>query len=297
MGEIRQASFTGLSFGVSRAGYDRQMLATHWRLGFGVLGICLALQVRAEGQVAIGGDRGYLLGASVVSANGHIGSGVTRYDIKPLWAFQLGPFRVSRSRANSLMRAGRERLETGVSAEFDVFSDWRLGASLRLDNGRSFDGDPEFDGLPDVRSTLRGRVSTGRSFGERWNWSLSLDQDLLGRGGGARLNTGVNYRYPVSPRTNLDFSLGGGWGDARYQRTIYGISTEAAQATGREPYRLGSGWETLRVGAHFETGLSTHWVVFGGLDLSRVLGSTARSPLVGRLVTHGLGVGVAYRSK
>ncbi|MBV1733607.1 MAG: MipA/OmpV family protein [Hydrogenophaga sp.] len=273
------------------------MSATHWRLGFGILGICLALQARAEGQVAIGGDRGYLLGASVVSANGHIGSGVTRYDIKPLWAFQLGPFRVSRSRANSLMRAGREQLETGVSAEFDVFSDWRLGASLRLDNGRSFDGDPEFSGLPDVRSTLRGRVSTGRSFGERWNWSLSLDQDLLGRGGGARLNTGVNYRYPVSQRTNLDFSLGGGWGDARYQRTIYGISTEAAQATGREPYRLGSGWETLRVGAHFETALSTHWVVFGGLDLSRVLGSTARSPLVGRLVTHGLGVGVAYRSK
>lgn len=262
---------------------------------------CLGLQAHAEGQLAVGGqgggDAGYLVGASVVSANGHIGSGVTRYDIKPLWAFQLGPFRVSRSRANSLLRAGRERLETGVSTEFDLFSDWRLGASLRLDNGRSFDGDPEFQGLPDVRTTLRGRVSTGRSFGERWNWSVSLDHDLLDRGGGARLNTGVNYRYPVSRRTNLDFSVGGGWGDARYLRTLYGISPEAAQATGREPYRLGSGWENLRLGAHFETALSTHWVVFGGLDVSRVLGSTARSPLVGRLVTHGLGVGVAYRSK
>ena len=58
---------------------------------------CLALQAHAEGQLAVGGpasDAGYLVGASVVSANGHIGSGVTRYDIKPLWAFQLGPFRV-----------------------------------------------------------------------------------------------------------------------------------------------------------------------------------------------------------
>lgn len=274
------------------------MTEKKWQWAACLVGGMLALAAHAEGQIAVrGSDAGYLVGASVVSANGHIGSSVTRYDLKPLWAFQLGPFRVSRSRANSLMRAGRERMETGVSTEFDAFSDWRFGASLRLDNGRSFDGDPEFQGLPDVRTTLRGRLGTGRAFGERWNWSLSFDQDLLGRKGGARVNTGVNYRYPFSERTNMDFSVGAGWGDARYQRTQYGISREAALATGREPYRLGSGWETMRLGAHFDTALSAHWVVFGGLDVSRVLGSTARSPLVGRLVTHGLSLGVAYRSK
>jgi len=274
------------------------MLQTGVRWGAGILGCWVALQAQADGQLAIGGgDTGYLIGASVVSANGHIGRGVTRYDLKPIFAFQLGPFRVSRSRAHSLMRAGRERLETGVSTEFSWFEDWQFSASLRMDNGRSFGGDPDFQGLPDVPTTVRGRLSTGRPLGERWSWNLSLDHDILDRKGGARLNTGLNYRYPFSPRTNLDFSIGGGWGDARYLRTYYGISSAAAAATGRSPYRMGSGWETLRAGAHFETALNSSWVVFGGLDASRVLGSTERSPLVGRTLTHGLSVGVAYRSR
>ena len=195
---------------------------------------CLALQAHAEGQLAVGGqgggDAGYLVGASVVSANGHIGSGVTRYDIKPLWAFQLGPFRVSRSRANSLLRAGREQLETGVSTELDVFSDWRLGASLRLDNGRSFADDPLLRGLPDIGTTLRARLSARRALGPRWSWSMNTDHDLLGRKGGLRLGTGVNYAYPYSADTQWDFSMGLGMGNARYLQTHYGISLEGAQA-------------------------------------------------------------------
>jgi outer membrane scaffolding protein for murein synthesis (MipA/OmpV family) len=274
------------------------MSGINWRGWVWVVGSCLAGGAHAEDQLVIGGDKGYLIGASVVSATGHVGSGGrVSLDLKPMWAFQLGPFRVSRSRANSLMNTGRERLETGLSTEFDWLTDWRLGASLRLDNGRSFDDDDVFRGLPDVPTTLRGRVSTGRPLGERWDWSMNVDHDLLGRKGGMRLGTGVNYRYPLSPRTNWDFSFGGGWGDSRYLRTHYGISNEAAQATGRSPYRLGGGWENVRMGANFETAMTDHWIIFGGLEVSRLLGSTSRSPLVGRVTTHGLSVGLAYRSK
>ena len=245
--------------------------------------------------LTIEGD--YLIGASLVSGNGHVGDAPASRDIKPMWAFQLGPFRVSRSRAASLMQAGREKLETGVSADFGIFDDWRASASLRVDNGRDFGGDPRYAGLPDVRSTLRWRISTGSAIGERWSWSSSYDRDFLGRNGGARLSAGLNYRLPVTETNYWDFGMGTTWGDRTYLQTNYGISQDTAAKTGRAAYLIGGGWENVRASAQYTHVLNEHWVLFGGLDLSRMVSSPASSPLVGRKTTHSISAGIAFRGK
>ena len=240
----------------------------------------------------------FLIGASVVSGTSHVGTAQgAATDLKPLWAFQLGPLRVSRSRASALMSVGRESLETGLSTEFKATEDISLSASLRLDNGRSFADDPLLRGLPDIGTTLRARLSARRALGPRWSWSMNTDHDLLGRKGGLRLGTGVNYAYPYSADTQWDFSMGLGMGNARYLQTHYGISLEGAQATGRDTYQLSGGLENLRSGINFSTALGDNWVAFGGLEMSRMLGRAARSPLVGRLATHSVTVGIAYRSR
>lgn len=245
--------------------------------------------------LTIEGD--YLIGASVESGNGHVGDAPSRFDFKPMWAFQLGPFRVSRSRAASLMQAGREKLETGVSADFGIFDDWRASASLRVDNGRSSGDDPHFAGLPDVRSTLRWRISTGSSIGERWSWSSSYDRDFLGRNGGARLSAGLNYRLPISETNYWDFGTGTTWGDRTYLQTNYGISNDAAARSGRPAYLLGGGWENVRASVQYTHVINDHWVAFGGLDLSRMVSAPANSPLVGRKMSHSISAGIAFRGK
>lgn len=262
-------------------------------MGFGAHGAVLATGALSLPEV----DEGYLIGASLASSSSHVGNAKPRFTLKPMWAFNIGRVRVSRSRANSLMGVGRPRSETGLSANFDLFSDWSLGTSLRLDNGRSFDSDPALAGLPDVPTTLRARVSMGRSFGPKWNWNASVDQDLLGRQGGMRLSQGVGYRWTVSEKTYWDLSLSTTWGSGRYLQTHYGISHTAAMDTGRPAYLIGSGWESLRSGVQFTHAISKHWVAFGGLDISHLLRGAAHSPLVGRVNTHGLSMGVAYRSK
>lgn len=262
-----------------------------------VAGAILTAPVLATDLSAAEAKDDFLIGASVVTGTSHVGSGGRHTDFKPLWAFQLGPLRVSRSRASSLMSVGREPLETGLSAEFKTLDDISLSASLRLDNGRSFDSDPTLRGLPDIGTTLRVRVGARQSLGPNWGWSLSMDHDLLGREGGLRLGTGVNYLLPVTPDTKWDFSLSGGFGNARYLQTHYGISRSAAEATGRAPYHLSGGFESLRLGANFSTALSDSWVAFGGLELSRMLGPASRSPLVSRLGTYSATLGLAYRSR
>ena len=263
-----------------------------------VMGLGLGRLALANGALSVPEvDQGYLIGASVASSSSHVGNAKARYTLKPMFAFQLGSVRVSRSRATTLMSAGREKLETGVSTDFDIFSDWRLSASLRVDNGRSFDEDPQLAGLPDVRTTLRARLSTSRPLGGRWSWNASVDQDILSREGGLRLSQGLGYRLRMSENTHWDFSASTTWGNGRYLQTQYGIDTASAANTGRAPYLLGSGWESFRTSVQFTHAINGHWVAFGGLDLSQLLRGAAHSPLVGRVTTHGLSVGVAYRSK
>lgn len=242
-------------------------------------------------------SKDYLVGASVVSSTAHIGTGERKVSLKPVWHFQVGPVRVSRSRGSTLLGAGRRSGETGLSTELLAAQDWNIGLSLRVDNGRTFDDEPLFRGLPDIHTTIRARVSASRPVGERWSWNVNMDQDILGKGGGLRAGGGVNYRYPVSDATHLDFGLSAGWADARYMRTHFGISPEAAQLVGRAPYSLGSGWEGVQAGIKFTSALNQRWVVFGGVDLSRLQGDAARSPLVGRPITHTVNMGVAYRNR
>ncbi|MCU0926046.1 MAG: MipA/OmpV family protein [Hydrogenophaga sp.] len=240
-------------------------------------------------------EREYVIGASVQSSAGHLGEPGRSHSLSPVWAFQLGRFWLATGRANGLLSAGRDAVAPGLSAVRVTPGGWRLSTSLQIRGGRESGDDALLRGLPDVRSTLLGRVRVSHDLGPRWNWSLSGTQDLLDRGAGLKLNTGLSYRYPVSRDTHWDASIGLGWGNARSRQTQYGISPNAALASGRAPYTLGSGWDSVSLGLGFTSALSRHWVVFGGLGRSQLLGAAARSPLVGTQTVVSANIGLAYR--
>lgn len=252
--------------------------------------------VQAAEPVALEASRDYLVGASLASSAGHIGETDQRLSLQPLWAFQLGRFRVATGRASSLLSVGRETVDPGLSTVLTTADGWRLSTSLQFDRGRKSGADPLLAGLPEIRNTLRGRASASLALGTRWSWSVSGSQDLLGRGGGFYLNTGLGYRYPVSEQTYWDIGLGGVWGTDLYRQTHYGISPEAALATGRAAYSLGSGWERVSLGVSMTTALNRRWVAFGGLSLSQLQGAAALSPVVGRKAVYGATMGLAYRN-
>lgn len=250
----------------------------------------------AAEPVLLDGSRDYLLGLGLVSSASHLGEAQRALRLRPLWAFQLGRFRVATSGASALLSVGREAVDPGLST--DVFNTpaLRLSGALQLDDKRSWDGDARLQGLPDVRATLRGRVRASGALGERWSWSVSGSQDLMGREGGLRVTTGLGYRYPVSDQTHWDLSLGAGWGNATYRRTHFGVSDEAAATTGRAPYALGNGWDSVSLGWQLTSALSRRWVAYGGVNVSQLQGATARSPLVGQRTVYGATVGLAYRN-
>lgn len=250
-----------------------------------------------DSGASIGGDdeEGYLIGASVASAIGFIGSAKANVDFKPMFSFQLGPVRVSRSRANTLLHSGRKAYETGLSTDLLRREGFSLGASLRWDNGRRIEHDPRWADLEDVPSTARVRLSARWTMTPHWTVSLSGDKDVMGRGGGVRVNTSVGYRHVLSERTFWDFTLSAGGGNRTFMGTTYGVPALAAATAGVDAYAPGGGLESIQLGADLAHSLSRHWVLFGGVTLGRIAGPARNSPLIDRVSTWGATLGLAWR--
>lgn len=237
----------------------------------------------------------YLLGAAVTSSEDTLGSEERRLRLRPLWSVQVGRFRLSTSRAAALWQLGREPFDPGLSTVLRSGERLSLSTSLQLDRGRKASSDPLFRGLPDVRDTVRGRLTARHALDEHWALRGVLSADLLGRGGGLLAIASVGHRRALSASTQLDLSASATWGSGTYVRTHYGISPEAATASGRMAYVPGSGWVSGQLGAEISTALSRRWVVFGGVGYTVMAGDARRSPLVSRRSTWSLSTGLAYR--
>lgn len=251
----------------------------------------------ASDDVALEASRDYLVGAALVSSAPQLGSDVEqRLRLRPIWAFQLGRFRFATSGASALLSQGRNTVDTGVSTVLAGNDRWSLSTSLSIDEGRSWDDDAVFRGLPDVRATLRGRVGANAALSSRWTYSVRASQDLLGRAGGLRVDHGLSYRHPISSQTHWDLSMGAGWANGTYRQTHYGVDPAPAAATGVPAFAIGSGWDTVSLNWRITSALSRHWVAYGGVGVSQLQGAASRSPLVGRQTAYGATVGLAYRN-
>ena len=113
--------------------------------------------------------RRYLVGAALSSSQSHIGSDERELGLQPILGFWVGRYRLSTGRASSLWNVGRATVvDPGLSTTLLSKSDWSLGASLNWDGGRDSGDDPLLAGVPDLRSTLRGKISVGYAFAPRW---------------------------------------------------------------------------------------------------------------------------------
>ncbi|WP_161126172.1 MipA/OmpV family protein [Malikia spinosa] len=236
--------------------------------------------------------RRYLVGAALSSSQSHVGSDERELGLQPILGFWVGRYRLSTGRASSLWNVGRATVvDPGLSTTLLSKSDWSLGASLNWDGGRDSGDDPLLAGVPDLRSTLRGKLSVGYAFAPRWSLGLSSSHDLLGHEGGGRYSASLGYRQPLSERSYWDTSFSANWGNRDYMRSHYGIPA----STLRAPYQLDGGIEGVSLGLGYTTALNHNWVGYAGLSLSRLLGDAARSPVVGQRQLWGASVGIAYR--
>lgn len=256
------------------------------------------VQSKEDAQVPADEPRqfNYALGVALGVSPSYAGSDERKLHWRPVLALQYGRFRLSSSRGGSVLRHGIDTRSSGASATLIESDRLNVSASLRIDNGRSASDAALLRGLPEVRTTLRGRMGMGYALTDRWSLSASLSQDLLGRAGGADLHTGVQYEWNVTQQTRLNFGVGASLGNATFMRTQFGVPASAAsQGSALAPFAPGGGLYSVDAGMGVITALSRHWVAFGNLGFSQLRGDARRSPLTVRPNTYSASAGIAYR--
>lgn len=238
----------------------------------------------------------YVLGVAYGLSPSYAGSDERKARLRPVLALQYGRFRLSSSRGSSVLRHGLDTRGSGASATLVERDRLNISASLRIDNGRSASDAVLLQGLPEVRSTLRGRLSMGYALTDRWSLSAGLSQDLLGRSGGAQLNTGLQYAFDLTPQTRVNFGVGAALGDTTFMRTQFGVPQSAAsQGSVLAPFAPRGGLYSVDAGMGVMTALNRRWVAFGGVSVSQLRGDARRSPLTVRASTYSATAGIAYR--
>ena len=112
-----------------------------------------------------GGGLTYALGLAVIDAPTYAGGAGRELKLRPLWSLRYGRFRLSGARSSGLLGAATAERGSGASADLVETDRWSLGLGLRFDNGRQPGDDPALAGLPEIRQTLRGRLSGGLNLG------------------------------------------------------------------------------------------------------------------------------------
>jgi MipA family protein len=269
--------------------------------GMALLALGAASTARAAGNTEAAGsvlddviaNSRYVIGGALNANPDYAGSNRRELKLTPVYAFQYGRFRFSAGGGGGLLNFGTDVVGPGASAELKTAGKIRLGASLRIDNGRQASDSVDLAGLPEVRRTLRGRFYASSELTQRWTASASVAQDLLGRGGGALLSADLGYALPTSPRTTWTAGGGVAFADRTYMQSYYGVPASASAASGLAPFDAGAGPRDLHLGLGWTSALSARWVAFASLGASRLLGDAAASPLTKsrHAVSATLGIG------
>lgn len=238
----------------------------------------------------------YLLGVSVQEKPEYDGAARRETKLRPLWAMQLGRWRLSTSGGSALLGFGREAAGPGASTQLAERGRLRLGLALRVDSGRSSGDSSTTRGLPDVKRTLRARLFANYRITPDLSLGAALAQDLLGRGGGLNGGVDLGWRFYRSPTLEWTSNIGLSAADARNLRSYFGVPESAVASSGRPAYTPGAGLRDLHLGVGFTRSVSKHWFVFGSAGASRLLGPVADSPLVERRGGSSAAFGVAWRN-
>lgn len=239
----------------------------------------------------------YLLGVSMSGRPEYDGASRRVTKLRPLWAMQLGRWRLSTSGGSALLGFGREGAGPGASTQLLERGHWRVGVALRMDSGRSSADAATTRGLPDVRRTLRARFSANYSFTSDLNLNGALSQDLLGRRGGLTGGLDLGWRFYRSPSLEWAGGVGVSGGNALNLRSYFGVPESAVAASGKPAYAPGAGLREMHAGVGFTQQLNKHWFVFGSAGLSRLMGPVADSPLIERRDGASAALGVAWRNQ
>lgn len=165
------------------------------------------------------------------------------------------------------------------------------------------------DGRIAALGTIKPAVEVGAHAGYEWTGVITSDFDILsldvavshdvtGIHKSFVVSPSISYGTPLSKRIFVGLTVSADYVGGDYARTYYGVTPAQAAASGFPAYTLGAGFNSvnggLLAGYSLSGDLRKGFTLFAAGNYSRLVGDTARSPLV-RDKNQLIGaVGIAY---
>lgn len=239
------------------------------------------------------------LAALGLTANaGAVHPGVDEQRVSPgvAWVFRWGRFRLSNG--GPLASRTADATERGLATDLALRGSFRLSATVGREQGRQSSDVAALRGVHDVSPFWRGTVRAAWQFAPTWEAAAAWTTELWPRRGGERLSLTIARDWPI-PEPWQPWSLTTGvaatWRNATSADRAYGITTEDAARTPYPVTTLGAGWTEAGAFATARRPLDQHWLIYGSVASTGLLGAAALAPWVEREHTVNLRLGVGRR--
>jgi MltA-interacting protein MipA len=205
----------------------------------------------------------YVVGARIRIADFANASGNTK--LAPLIGFKYGRWKVgTNADIDEWLIFNGFRKEPTLSYDFFQSDRFQSAFSLRIQNLTTGEA---FDFSEPGKKTLRGRALLNYKLTNRTYLGFELTRDLLDRGDGTTVSTGVSRMFPVSEKSIVVANAGVVWADREHWRTSN--STYAGSGA------LGAGFGLLGIGVSYRYSPSKNWAWYATTGLSRPIGQIA----------------------
>jgi outer membrane scaffolding protein for murein synthesis (MipA/OmpV family) len=176
----------------------------------------------------------------------------------------------------------------------------RLGGGYRF--GRDADDNDALNGMGDIdgqvvaRITLASEPANARGLGIFYG--VEYETDVSDETNGDTFTLYAGDKFSLSPKTTLTLTGRTQWADDDFMQSYFGVSGAQAARSRNRAFQAESGFADVGLEANLNYAITEHWMMFGTLGYSRLLGDAADSPLVdgeGSANQFRAFTGVAYR--
>jgi hypothetical protein len=201
--------------------------------------------------------------------------------IRPVLGLRYGKWQLGIGDGSSWLREGKYGAEPTLSYQFFENPDVNVGLSMRVHNvstGESFD---VFEG---GKTTLRTRLMIHQKISKRWHAQFDWTQDLLNKGDGTTLTTGLSYSWPVFSQSELILNFGSTWATAEHWK-----NSNLPMAPGKN-HVFQAGFEKVNAGVTFKQAMTRNWAWYSSLSVTAPIADLKRMQDSREVVSGQIGI-------
>jgi outer membrane scaffolding protein for murein synthesis (MipA/OmpV family) len=112
---------------------------------------------------------------------------------------------------------------------------------------------------------------------------------------GTLVDVGSPLSWNLTDRLSLSVSPGFTWADGRYMQAFFGVTDAQSAASGRRTFKAGAGIKSAQLGTGLEFEIDKHWSMAGGVQVKRLMGDAADSPVTEKKIQTSGMLSLQYR--